>query len=568
LSHELEGFWLPRDIRSQLLTPDTEYTTLSFADGRPSQPETPGAVTARWPLLDPGGWERLLQLLERNRARVPRGSAYWERLATAIQAAANRLSNPADPLSDRALNALPGYTGYSQAMIGFTLTALDMISLDDLPAAFNLSLTRRAARAWGPLDALPGQVRFYPVRPWAALASRLPGAASQPLFGPADPPDFVTGYGAGNVPGTALLIAFLAQAATLAGGVSPVTVIKNSRREPIFSPLILSALEAVDPDLFAAVAVLVWDYEDAAVQDLLLPNTDLAIAAASDESIAHIRGGLTRAGGGQLQARFHAHGHKVSFSAIGREMLAPDLVDPDSGAALLDIIPLLAALDSIFWDQHGCLSSRVHFVETGSGAHSPAEYAQRLSAHLGVLQEHLPRGAWPIQQLHDRFDRYKSLEPSGQVQVFSNYDDPFAVILDRRQLDPRAFYSQVNDCQGRVIVVRPVSDLLEIPDRYLRFIPPANLQSLSVALGAPGAALTGRYLRFAEACGARGVTAIRTVGRAAFPQLAYSWDGLLPLDLVRDRPPGYFTTIEFDRPYDQIIDTYRLLLSRAGGALS
>ena len=60
-------------------------------------------------------------------------------------------------------------------------------------------------------------------------------------------------------------------------------------------------------------------------------------------------------------------------------------------------------------------------------------------------------------------------------------------------------------------------------------------------------------------CGACGVTAIRTIGRGAFPQLAYSWDGFLPLDLVRQRPSGHFTTIEFDTPFEQILETYQML---------
>ena len=97
-------------------------------------------------------------------------------------------------------------------------------------------------------------------------------------------------------------------------------------------------------------------------------------------------------------------------------------------------------------------------------------------------------------------------------------------------------------------------------------LPAANLQSLSVATGQEGEGLTDGFLRFAEACGAQGVTAIRTVGRAAFPQMAYSWDGLIPLDLVRQRPEGHFSTIEFDAPYDEIVDTYRLFL-RQGAAL-
>ncbi|MFC2037285.1 hypothetical protein ACFLYD_04835, partial [Chloroflexota bacterium] len=106
----------------------------------------------------------------------------------------------------------------------------------------------------------------------------------------------------------------------------------------------------------------------------------------------------------------------------------------------------------------------------------------------------------------------------------------------------------------------------DVPDRYLRLIPEANLQSLSVAVGREGQGLTDQFLCFAQACGAQGVTAIRTVGRGAFPQLAYSWDGLIPLDLVRRRPEGRFATVEFERPYDEVLETYRVLLQQ-GAAL-
>jgi len=312
-----------------------------------------------------------------------------------------------------------------------------------------------------------------------------------------------------------------------------------------------------------------FDYEDSSVQDILLPKTDLTIAAASDESVVQIREGLVRAGKGQLSARFHAHGHKVSFSAIGKEILARHVIDKSSSVSLIDIVTLLAGLDSILWDQHGCLSSRVHFIEEcGDNAYQASDYAHHLNANLARLAEYLPRGSWPRQQLHDRFDRYKTLETTGKIQVYSSYDDLFVVVLDRRELGPEAFFSQVNDCQGRVIVVRPVRDLMDIPDKYLRMLPSQNLQSLSVAVGKPGERMGKRFFTFAEACGRRGVTAIRTVGRGAFPQLAYSWDGYIPLDLVSNRPPGYFSTIEFDRPYEQMLETYQLLLKRAGRLLA
>ncbi|MGD8792421.1 MAG: acyl-CoA reductase [Anaerolineae bacterium] len=563
----IDGFWLPEDVRQRVLGAGTEYEMLSFARGRPCAPGDPGAVTARWPVLDMDQWQALRAALGANRQRVPRGEALWARFQAALARVAGRFGDPADPLHRLALASLPGYTGYSEAMIGLALGGMEMWSLEHFAGAFDLAPTREAAAGWQPLGTVPGRLRFYPARRRQRLAARLPGPKGRPLFGDLAQPEQVVGYGAGNVPGTALLIGFLALATGLTGGHPPATVVKNSRREPIFAPLVLGALEAADADLVAALAVTIWDYGQAEVQRYLLSEADLAIAAASDETIAQI--GRAIAGSRQPdRVRFQAHGHKVSFSAIGREVLARGQRVEPGGADLIDAVALLAALDSAFWDQHGCLSSRVHFVEAGDpGAHSTREYAERLAAQLRLLADFFPRGAWPRRRLYDRFDRYKLLEQTGQVRVVSEYDDEFVVVVDERPPDRAGFPAQVNECEGRVIVVRPVAGLMEVPDRYLGQLPAANLQSLSVALGRPGEGLTEDFLRFAEACGARGVTALRTVGRGAFPQLAYSWDGLIPLDLVRSRPAGYFTTIEFDAPYDELAATYRLFVER-GAALS
>jgi hypothetical protein len=571
----IDGFWLPRQVRDQVLSAATQYAALSFARGRPCQPDDSGAVTVHWPVLKQAEWEHVLACLRSGRERAPSGQAFWDRLQAALKCVGQRLTDPRDPLHIRALSTLPGYTGYSEPMIRLALGAMDLVTLDQLPAAFALSPTVQANRGWQRLDGLPGRLRCYPdsrgpgSRNLGQLLRGVLGSNDRLLFGPPLLPDLVVGYGAGNVPGTALLIAFLAMATTLAGSPQPAAVVKNSRREPIFSPLVLSALEAVDPDLVSCTAVLIWDYEDDLVQQLLLSRAGLVIAAASDETIAQIvraLDGATSSGtdrGARRAPRFHAHGHKVSFSAVGREVLAHGQRDPVTSQPLLDVVAMLAALDSAIWDQHGCLSSRVHFLEVGGDGHySPVDYAARLAAQLRLVSSYIPRGAWPRSQIYDRFDRYKLLEATGQVQVVSDYGDEFLVAVDQRPwADAGALQVVVNDCQGRVIIVRPVADLLDVPDRYLRLLPAANLQSLSVAVGRNGEDLTDRFLRFAERCGECGVTAIRTVGRAAFPQLAYSWDGLIPLDLVH-QAVGRFTTIEFDTPYDQILETYRTFVRR------
>ena len=561
----IDGFWLPETLRSQVLTPGTTFVTASYADGKPCQPEDIGAVTARWPLLDKTQWQRLLDGLLENRSQAPGGEAFWTRLQRALQEVGKRFADPADSLVIRALATLPGYTGYSQAMVRFTLGALDLMAFDQFSKVFSQPAVMRTAREWQSMQGMPGWLRFYPSSLEQKAWTRIPGMGGRSLFGPLEIPEVVVGFGAGNVPGTALLIAMLAQATTLAGERLPAVVVKNSRQEPIFTPLVFSALEAVDPELLSTVAVFVWDYEDDDIQSLLLSQADLVLAAASDETIGQIQRQIDASSRQTGQrARFHAHGHKVSFAAISKETLAHELQDPHTGNDLIDVVCLLAALDSAYWDQYGCLSARLHFYEEGGeGYYTALQYAERLEVQLRMLASALPRGVSPRQPLMDQFDRFKLLEKTGEVKVLSRYEDPYVVAVDRRALSAQSFYTLVNGCLGRVVVVRPVKDLMEVPEHFLRMLPSANLQSLSLAAGSPGEVLPTRLLRFAEACGARGVTAIRSLGRSAFPQLAYSWDGLLPLDLVRSRPAGHFTTIEFDSPYEQMMETYNLFLKKA-----
>ena len=583
----MDGYWLPRAVRERLITRDTKWDSLFFADGRECEPHAAGAIGARWPRLSRAQWSQLLTALAAGRRRAPRGREAWARFQAALRSVGGRLADPTDPLHVHAVQTLPSYTGYSEAMIRFALAAPEMWAMDQMDAALRLDVTWEAARRWQPLPGLSGRLRFFPAESRARVSGRLRRSANRALYESAAAPALVAGYGAGNVPGTALLIVLLAVATSLTGEAPPAVVVRNSRREPIFSPLVLAALEEADPELVSTLAVLVWDYDDADLQGVVLSEADLVIAAASDETIARI--GAQIAGTGR-DVRFHAHGHKASFTAVGREVLArrapagggapssaggpsPRRVgekrSPAEGELSLDAVALLAALDSAFWDQNGCLSSRIHFVERGGDAdHTPTDYAESLARQLRLLAGSLPRGAWPRRHLHDRFDGYKALEAGGHVRVLTAYDDDFVVVLDERprtgpSRDALAFATMVNDCQGRVVIVRAVDDLMDVPERYLRLLPAAGLQSLSVAVGSPGEGLSGRCLRFAEACGKRGVTAVRTVGRGAFPQLAYSWDGLLPADLVRRRPPGYFTTIEFDAPYEAMDQTYRLL--RASG---
>lgn len=508
----LDGFWLPARLRAGVLK-DAEWETVWLKDGALVDGPDSGAVAVRWPRLTSGQWQALLAALQQER-RLP-ASEVAARWGMALQAVPKVLLESADQF----LPMLSTATGYSEAMLTTALARGNLLDASALQVAVSHRPTWSVATRWERIAGLPGYVRFFPLGLARRLAALRPRA---PLYQPAPMTDLTLGYAAGNIPGTALLIMLLGMLANQAAPPdtpAPAVLVRNSRHEPLFAPQVLAAIEAVDPDLVAGTAVLVWDYTDKALQAGLMRGAGLMIAAAGDEAIAALEAQRARS---VPRCRFHAHGHKASFSVIE---------NPTAELAAL------AALDSSLWDQNGCLSPRVHFV-TGDAE----TYARHLTDAMRRWADQIPRGTTPQRYVHRAFDSYAAIATAlgnSQIEVCSSYEDDFAVIFDARPWNSETFRPVVNLCQGRVVVVRPAPEALEAT-RILRWLPSANLQSVSVSLE------PDHLIPFADAAGALGVSAIRRLGRGAFPQLTYSWDGFLPLDAGYLRPAGHFTTIEFD----------------------
>ena len=580
------GFWLPKALRGRLISADTTWREVRFAGGRETTADEPGGarggVRVRWPVLSEAELTELTAGLKAARERAPRGREYWSRFEAALSVAGRRLTDPAEAGRTALLEAIAEYTGYSRGMVAAALTGPDLWNVGQMVAALRFLPSKVCGSRWCRVPDLPGRVRLFPAKPLDKVAGWTPVAWEMPLCLAETRPAAVLGYAGGDIPGDALLMIILALCITLRGeappprpDAPPAVLVRNSVAEPLLAPAVLSAIEEVDPELVSMVGVLVWSHDDDRLQQQLLEQADLVIAAAGRETIA----GLSRQIGSlRRPPRFHAHPPKIGFTVIGRETLEfePTVVDghwaSTEGPGTIDVVALLAALDSAYWDQRSCLSPRIHFVERGGPADDlPAEYARRLTKRMRQIAGAMPRGAWPVYRLQDPFDRYKAIEGSDRwrtgLRVLSEFGDSFVVVLDERSSDEwirdeGGFASIVDECQTRVIVVRPVDDIMEVPWHYLGMLRRDTLQSLSVAVGRPGEGLSKQFLRFAGACGKRGVTSIRLVGAGALRQPAYSWDGLLPLDLVGSRPAGRFTTIEFVAPVEEMLDSYRVHLQR------
>jgi hypothetical protein len=498
---------------------------------------------------------------------------FFDRYKNALALISKRFKNPEEPLTIKALNTIPAYTGYSPGMIQFTLGSLDMMPVDSLEEitrySFPSTIHSHFTKLQGSGD-LTGYIRFFGSGINKAIRKLIPTTRffkMQPNY-----PDTVLGFAAGNVIGTSHLIGLLAQVSALIQPDSesikrkfPLIVVKNSRQEPLFTPFILSAIEAIDPLLVSSIGIMIWDYDDSKLQEMLISKSDLILAAAADFTIDEIDRVIQKVQNTTKSIRFHRHGHKISFSTISSSYLARKKAPSIPGDIdMIHLTTLLSSVDSIYWDQNGCLSSRIHFVQRGaSETFRPEDYGIYLAEKIRILSTFLPRGDNPLHNLHNRFDKYAALSISGNVKICSTYEDDFLVVVDERPWTPTTFNSVINDCVDRTIIIRPIDDIFEVPNSYLNWLPKKNLQTMSVAIDGPERdSWSPRFSKFAEAIGKRGVTGIRTIGRGPFPQLAYSWDGYIPLDLSLERNSGYFTTVQFDNNYRQIVDTFQLYSSK------
>ncbi|MFO0682197.1 MAG: acyl-CoA reductase [Sandaracinus sp.] len=141
------------------------------------------------------------------------------------------------------------------------------------------------------------------------------------------------------------------------------------------------ALTTCDPELGEAIAIVHGGGSSAAIYGELAARVDLVSAFGGDHAIGEMRGKTS------ATTDFVAHGHGLGAAVVLRDALSSDV---DGLCARL-------ALDVAAYDQRGCLSPQVVFVEKG-GELGPRDLADRLATHgLAPLARSMPRGALPVQ---------------------------------------------------------------------------------------------------------------------------------------------------------------------------
>ena len=459
----INGYCLPPHIKT------TSFQTTTFG---PIQIKTPALTTTTLSALV----NHLQTAQERYLIHQP-----VERLLSICDEAVARWLKPDDPHRRQAEEALPAITGFSPQMIkeGITLM-MEGLRADRLRSLIKEDL---------------GDPRFLD-----EFRPRLVGRSK--AFGPR----LITHVLAGNIPAvsaTGLIAALLVKSASLT---------KTASDEPLFASLFARTLIDLEPRLSDCLAVVGWKSgtdEARDLEEIAFHQADMVIAMGSEETLSHLQKRLST---GRTIPRLLGYGHRVSFGLIGREVLEN-----------LDDIANRAAMDVAMYDQRGCLSPHLFYVET-DGKHSPYQFAHALGEALAKLQVKIPRGTVSTQTaatLHHFRSTYEVQQADGQkIHIFgSEHQNLWTVIYEE---DPSFSLSPL----FRTVRVKPIDDLQQVAQPLSNWRP--YLQAAGIAVSPE------RLLPLAETLGAVGVNRICSIGQMQKPAVGWHQDGRLAFsELVR-----------------------------------
>jgi hypothetical protein len=313
--------------------------------------------------------------------------------------------------------------------------------------------------------------------------------------------EFLVHIAAGNLPNptlSAMVLGVLARSAQF---------VKCASGTSFLPRLFAHSLYEVEPKLGACLEIAEWRGGNADLEKALFDEADCVTATGSDETLAAIRHRLP------AKARFLGYGHRVSFAYIA----SGELTSLNARNAAVQ-----AAADVAAWNQQGCLSPHVVYVEHGGGV-PPEQFAEMLAEELERREEAEPRGELPVEAAaaiasRRSFYEVRAAHSPDTRHWCSRNSTAWTVVYEA---DPRFQLS----CLNRFVYVKGAKDMREA----LQNAESVRGQVSTVGLAAPedkAQALATELARW-------GVTRVCQLGRMQQPPLAWRHDGRPALgDLV------------------------------------
>jgi hypothetical protein len=423
---------------------------------------------------------QLTALAERvkNASRLHLKSVPVSDIVRVLDAAVARLLDHHDPYRQALETLLPRTSGFDAEMVRLGLTSY-------LKTFRALQLHRFVAEDFSNPKILD---EFQP---------RTKGGWSKAIG-----PDLLVHVWAGNVPGLPLW-SFVSGLLVKAGNIG-----KIASAEPVFASIFARLLAEVEPRWSDCFAVVWWPGGDEAIERCIFGTADTVLAYGSNSTLRSIQHSVP------ATARFLPHGHKLSLALVSASALSLR-----RGQA----VARQAALDVARYDQQGCYSPHVIYVQRGAPV-QPAEFAQYLASELAALTPKMAR-------------RNLSLEEAASVGAWREAHEFLSL--------QHAAHQVLGDTAQSCGVVYTDSLLPLEPGPLNRCVLVVGVDSLEAVLGllAPQraylqtvglAASPEELLPWSEQLALAGVTRICAVGAMTSPEAGWHHDGRFSLlDLVR-----------------------------------
>ncbi len=313
--------------------------------------------------------------------------------------------------------------------------------------------------------------------------------------------ELITHIWAGNVPGLplwSLISGLLVKAGTIG---------KVSSAEPICASIFAKVLTDMEPRLADCLSIIWWPNEDTQVASHLFRHSDIVLAYGGNTALSDIQTQVP------VTTRFLPHGHKLSFGMVSSSALS--VVRAQRVAAQ-------AALDIARYEQQGCYSPHMFYVERGAQV-SPQEFAQSLASELAALAHKYPRAPLSLEEASDiaswRQSHEFAMVQNSAVQVLGDKKDPFVVVYSDAPIPLQP--SPLNRCVT-VVAVDALQDVIPWIAKQRLFLQTAGLATDPETL-----------LRVGDALAQAGVTRICAIGEMTSPAAGWHHDGRFSLiDLV------------------------------------
>jgi hypothetical protein len=306
-------------------------------------------------------------------------------------------------------------------------------------------------------------------------------------------PQLLVHIAAGNIPNPALM------SLTLGLLTRSAQFMKCASGASLLPRLFAHSIYEADPKLGACLELAEWQGGNPWLENALFAAADCVTATGSDETLTAIQSRVP------AQVRFLAHGQRVSFGLVTREALREE--------AVAQVIARVAD-DIVAWDQNGCLSPHVIYVEE-RGAVESDKFADLLAAELMQREQVAPRGKISVNEsaeIASRRSIYEALAAHrGDVKIWQSQNSTAWTVVFEHEV--RFRFSPLN----RVIFVKPVPDVTAV----LKGVDEVKGKISTVGIAAP----PEKFNELAAQLARWGVTRVCPAGQMQNPPLTWRHDG-------------------------------------------